>query len=279
MVRDKRSRDRSEDRRRVCGVHGHRDHQQARHRADQGANWIAFARSRICPTWWRRWCACISVGIGVLFNFGARADAKDSNRTIAGLSQGGLSLPDREYYLEDGRQERRDPPAIRRAHGEDVPTGGRFRRDRRGECETRDRDGDDSGEGCHGSRVDARSQQDLSHHDEAAACRTGAELRLGGVFPRHWRARLRYAECRPARHLQADVGGPGGFAERFVARLLHVSSAAASAPDLPEAFENETFDFWSRYLSGTKEPRPRRRAVWRRWTGNWATCWDSGTSN
>ena len=40
------------------------------------------------------------VGIGVLFTFGARPDAKDSNRTIAGLGQGGLSLPDREYYLK-----------------------------------------------------------------------------------------------------------------------------------------------------------------------------------
>src|ERR1019366_6388361 len=40
------------------------------------------------------------VGIGVLFSFGARPDAKDSNRTIAGLGQGGLSLPDREYYLK-----------------------------------------------------------------------------------------------------------------------------------------------------------------------------------
>ena len=29
------------------------------------------------------------VGIGVLFNFGARPDAKDSNRTIAGLARAG----------------------------------------------------------------------------------------------------------------------------------------------------------------------------------------------
>ena len=40
------------------------------------------------------------VGIGALFNFSARPDAKDSNRTIAGIGQGGLSLPDREYYLK-----------------------------------------------------------------------------------------------------------------------------------------------------------------------------------
>jgi predicted metalloendopeptidase len=30
-----------------------------------------------------------------------------------------------------------------------------------------------------------------------------------------------------------------------------------SAATLPEAFENEAFDFWSRYLSGAKEQRPR----------------------
>ena len=40
-------------------------------------------------------------GIALLFGSSARPDAKDSNRTIAGLSQGGLSLPDRDYYLKD----------------------------------------------------------------------------------------------------------------------------------------------------------------------------------
>jgi len=39
------------------------------------------------------------LGVGALFFFGASPDAKDSNRTIATLRQGGLSLPDREYYL------------------------------------------------------------------------------------------------------------------------------------------------------------------------------------
>jgi len=31
----------------------------------------------------------------------------------------------------------------------------------------------------------------------------------------------------------------------------------AAAEELPEAFENESFDFWQRYLKGAKEPRPR----------------------
>ncbi|MFL5488493.1 MAG: M13 family peptidase, partial [Gemmatimonadaceae bacterium] len=38
-------------------------------------------------------------GIPLLFNFGAQQDLKNSTSVIAGLSQGGLSLPDRDYYL------------------------------------------------------------------------------------------------------------------------------------------------------------------------------------
>ena len=38
---------------------------------------------------------------GPLFNFGVSQDEKDSSKQIAGLFQGGLSLPDRDYYLVD----------------------------------------------------------------------------------------------------------------------------------------------------------------------------------
>src|ERR1041384_2456027 len=40
------------------------------------------------------------LGINALFVFGSRPDARDSSQTIANLTQGGLSLPDREYYLK-----------------------------------------------------------------------------------------------------------------------------------------------------------------------------------
>jgi putative endopeptidase len=40
------------------------------------------------------------VGVGAVFGFGALPDYKDSTRTIANLAQGGLSLPDREFYLK-----------------------------------------------------------------------------------------------------------------------------------------------------------------------------------
>jgi putative endopeptidase len=40
-------------------------------------------------------------GIGVMFRFGSRQDAKDSSQVIATANQGGLGLPERDYYLRD----------------------------------------------------------------------------------------------------------------------------------------------------------------------------------
>jgi putative endopeptidase len=40
-------------------------------------------------------------GVGAFFRFGASPDQKNSTMMIANVSQGGLSLPDRDYYLED----------------------------------------------------------------------------------------------------------------------------------------------------------------------------------
>lgn len=38
-----------------------------------------------------------------LFRFGVQIDEKDASKQIAGISQGGLSLPDRDYYLSDSK--------------------------------------------------------------------------------------------------------------------------------------------------------------------------------
>jgi putative endopeptidase len=45
-------------------------------------------------------------GTGMFFGFGSGADAKDSKHEIANVTQGGLSLPDRDYYL------RTDPKSV-----------------------------------------------------------------------------------------------------------------------------------------------------------------------
>ena len=40
-------------------------------------------------------------GVNVFFGVGSEQDAKDATEVIAGFHQGGLSLPDRDYYLKD----------------------------------------------------------------------------------------------------------------------------------------------------------------------------------
>ncbi len=41
-----------------------------------------------------------STGTGVLFDFGSMQDAKNSTQVIGGADQGGLGLPDRDYYTK-----------------------------------------------------------------------------------------------------------------------------------------------------------------------------------
>jgi len=45
-----------------------------------------------------------SIGINPFFNFGSGQDAKDSTHDIAQAVQGGLGMPDRDYYLEPGKE-------------------------------------------------------------------------------------------------------------------------------------------------------------------------------
>ena len=45
-----------------------------------------------------------SMGGSALFGFGAQQDAKNSTAVIAGVRQGGLSLPDRDYYLNPDKR-------------------------------------------------------------------------------------------------------------------------------------------------------------------------------
>ena len=40
-------------------------------------------------------------GITALFSFGQMPDMHDSRQTIANVDQGGLTLPDRDYYIKD----------------------------------------------------------------------------------------------------------------------------------------------------------------------------------
>jgi putative endopeptidase len=45
------------------------------------------------------------LGVNAVFRFGSRQDEKNSSQVIGGAEQGGLGLPDRDYYVDSGKKD------------------------------------------------------------------------------------------------------------------------------------------------------------------------------
>jgi putative endopeptidase len=197
-------------------------------------------------------------GIGVLFTFGAQPDAKDSNKTIANLSQGGLSLPDREYYLKT------DPKSveIRQKFVEHMARMFQL--------------AGDTPEAAAGKAKDvltfetiiAKASADrVAMRDPNKRYHILTKKELADLAPNF--AWGKYFELIHAPAFETlNVTGPD-FVKQLAAELPSQQPQAwkayfefhllrARANDLPEAFEKESFDFWQRTLTGVKEPRPRQ---------------------
>jgi predicted metalloendopeptidase len=196
-------------------------------------------------------------GIGVLFMFGSRPDPKDSTRTMAALGQGGLSLPDREYYLKTG------PKSVDiRKHFVDHMT----------KMFTL------AGESAENASMHAQmvlalesilakdSMDRVSMRDPNKTSHVITRAELAAIAPSFpWDeyfkgvgapafTSLNVAQPDYLKQITMDLAGQPIEAWRayFTFHVLHTV-----APALPEAFENENFDFWTRYMTGAKEQRPR----------------------
>lgn len=197
------------------------------------------------------------LGARALFAFAPRADAKDSSRTIASVNQGGLSLPDREYYVKtDARSEevrRRFQQHVQKmfqlAGDSEQAAGARARVVL--EIETRLAEGS-------ADRVSLRAPEKNYH------ILTKKELiALAPDFD--WEAYFRAAGSPELESL--NVAQPD-YIKQLETTLRSEPADAwktyltyhllrAEAPRLSEPFEAENFDFWERYLGGAKQPRPR----------------------
>jgi predicted metalloendopeptidase len=197
------------------------------------------------------------LGVAVLFRFGAEPDPKDSNRTIAGLSPGGLSLPDRDYYLKP------DPKSVEiRQHytqhirnlfqlAGDKPQAASLKATLVLDFE---------------SALAKDSLDRVSMRDPNKTYHMLAKAQLAALYANFpWDA---YFQAVGAPSFESlDVAYPDGI-KLLATDLSSVSIDSwqayfeyhlllSSANGLPQAFEDEYFDFWQRYLAGVKEPRPR----------------------
>ena len=195
--------------------------------------------------------------VNAVFRFGAAPDFKDSSQNLAQISQGGLGMPDRDYYLrEDEKSKQLRADYVQHVAKMLVLAG-----------DTPEK-----------AAAEAKTVMDLETA-LAKASRTRVELRdpdknynkmtlaqMTVLTPDwSWQNYLRNVNAPTTD--QANIRQPDFFKEmnrqlstvslpdwKIYLRwqLLH-----AYAPALPESFVQENFDFYGKKLSGTKEILPR----------------------
>lgn len=196
-------------------------------------------------------------GVGALFELGSEPDFKDTTRAIAVIDQGGLSLPDREYYVgtdekSQGIRKRYaahlermftlmgDGPALAAAEAKTVL-----------DIET-------ALAKVSMGRVERRSPANLYHPTSRQEL---GKLTPAFAWERYLRAldAPRFATLNVAspdflKGVEAQLGTVGLDDWKVYLRWCIVREAS---PLLPKAFVSENFDFFGRALRGAKELRPR----------------------
>ena len=198
-----------------------------------------------------------AAGIPVLFGFGVGADAKNSTMNLAGLNQGGLSLPNRDFYTKDDAKS-----ADTRAKFVEYMTN-MFKLL-----------GDDADTAAKNATTVMTVQTRLANASKSPVELRNPEARynkktlaqLAELTPNFsWND---YLATRGVPALtEINVGQPAFFTE--VNKMLTDVSIAdwqtymrfmllnSSAGRLSKPFVDENFNFYSKYLQGTKEQQPR----------------------
>lgn len=198
-------------------------------------------------------------GTPSLFNFYVDQDAKNTTRYLAQLAQGGLGLPDRDYYLKADKK----TTEIRQKYQAYV-------------TQIFSLMGDDASAAQQHARAVLKLETRL-----AKASLTKIELRdpqasyhLSSVsnleqMGVNWKTYFDTVGLSDAKEL--NLAHPKFFKE--VSRILQSESLAnlktylrwqlanSKAKDLSTAFVNAQFDFYGRTLAGTKELQPRWKRV------------------
>jgi predicted metalloendopeptidase len=196
-------------------------------------------------------------GVQAVFLFGAQPDAKDSTRTIATLAQGGLSLPDRDYYLKTDAKS----IEIRDRYARHVQNMFQLAGDSAEAAASKAKYVLEFETALASASVDRVTLRDPNKRYHVMTKAELASLTGPGV---DWEGYFRATGAPPFETLnvttpdffqQISQNRPGNldhWKAYFAYQLLR-----ARAAELPEAFDKESFDFWGRYLTGAREQRPR----------------------
>ena len=196
-------------------------------------------------------------GVNVLFAFGSEPDAKDSKVEIAGTDQGGLGLPDRDYYLKDDAKSLE----TRQKYQQHVTNMFKLA-------------GDSPEKAAAEAKTVLQVETDLAkasldrteRRDPNKVYHKMTKQQLQDLSPAFkWNEYLVAVKSPEFSSLDVSVpdfvkGMNQLIASSDLAAIqtyLRWQTLHAAAPVLPKAFVDENFDFYDKTLRGAKELKPR----------------------
>ena len=202
-------------------------------------------------------------GIDVLFGFDSGSDFKNASQMIAQLDQGGLGLPDRDYYFNDDEKS----VELRKKYVEHVAKMFALLGDGAEKSAAEAKVVMDIETGLAKSALDQTSRRDpqkIYHkltNQELAALNPAFDWKayFEGIGAPPFDS-LNVVEPEFIKNVQEVVGAHSLDDWKIYLRWHTVHD---NAHLLPAAFVDENFDFFNRTLQGTKELRPR----WKRCVG------------
>ena len=198
-----------------------------------------------------------NAGINVLFSFGSEPDAKDSAVVIAGTDQGGLGLPDRDYYLKDDAKS----VETRQKYEQHVANMFKLAGDSPDKATAEAKTVLQVETALAKASLDRTARRDPNNVYHKMT--TGELQQLSPLFT--WNEYL--VEVKSPEFTSLDVSVPefvkgmnGLIATSdldTIKTYLRWQTLHAAAPLLPKAFVEENFEFYDKTLRGAKELKPR----------------------
>jgi putative endopeptidase len=200
-------------------------------------------------------------GIGSLFRLSASADARNSKMNIAQLSQGGLGMSDRDYYLKDDERTRKIRSAYKKLIPEMFELSGTSEKEAQTAAETI-------------MQVETRlaksSMSRLERRDPHKTYNKMSLEELQELCPNYnWESYFKGLSINVPDSM--NVRQPEFFSEvngmieeipmKSWKTYLRWNLLNSMAPYLTEDFVNANFEFYGKTMKGQKEMKPRWRRV------------------
>ena len=207
-------------------------------------------------------------GVNVLFSFDSGSDFKNASQMIAELDQGGLGLPDREYYFKDDAKS----VELRQKYVAHVQKMFELLGDAPAKAAAQAKAVMDVETALAKGALDPTSRRDpqkiyhklTSQELAALAPNFNWNLYFEGISsPRFDSLNVVEPDFIKQMHSVIDSVSLDDWKTYLRWHVVHDNAAL-----LPSAFVNEDFDFFSKTLTGTKELRPR-----------WKRCVDYATND